>query len=101
MRFSSLLLAVVIVVVDPAYGFIFDTMSPRPGLDKLIESQTDQRVSVSLEIGQPEDTSRLAVSGMILDLMNDVPTEDHLKMPGFHGPHPKLSAGLRRLNIVK
>jgi hypothetical protein len=33
--------------------------------------------------------------------MNDVPTEDHVKMPGFHGPHPKLSAGLRRLNLVE
>jgi hypothetical protein len=104
MRFSSVFVSIVFSVSPfiSTWGFIFETVSPRPGLDKLIESQTDQRVTVSLDIGSPEDrTSRLAVSGMVLDLMNDVPTEQHVKMPGFNGPHPNLSAGLRRLNLVE
>jgi hypothetical protein len=83
-------------------SFIFDTVIRRPGLDQVVESQTDQRVAVSLDIGTPEEhSSRLAVKGLVLDLKNELPSESHVKMPGYNGPHPNLSSGIRRLDLVE
>jgi hypothetical protein len=84
-------------------GFIFETVAPRQGLKQLIEPLTDQRVAVTLEIGKAEDSSRLAVKGMVLDICVDTPGPeyDHVKMPGINGPHPNLSAGIRRLDFVQ
>lgn len=97
---SFLLVAIAAPLVS---SFVFETMTPRKGLQQIIESQTDQRVSVSLDIGNAESTSRLAVNGMVLDLSTSAPGADyeHVKMPGANGPHPNLSAGIRRLDFVQ
>ena len=86
-----------------ASGFLFEKFDPRPGLDKLIKDQTDQRVAVSLDITDHEHNSggRFAINNMVFDLQNVDPADEHVQMPGFNGPHPHLSAGLRRLNLVK
>jgi hypothetical protein len=97
---SYLLIAIAAPLVS---GFIFETVAPRKGLKQLIESLTDQRVAISLEIGNDQVSSRLAVKGMVLDLTTDTPGPDyeHVKMPGTNGPHPNLSAGIRRLSFVE
>lgn len=40
---------------------------------------------------------------MVLDLSTAIPEADyeHVKMPGANGPHPNLSAGIRRLDFVQ
>ncbi|KAG7365125.1 hypothetical protein IV203_038328 [Nitzschia inconspicua] len=93
----------VLSLLTTSSAFLFETFSPRPGLEKLVNDQTDQRVAVSLDIGQDDSRQapRLAIKDMVLDLMNESPSDKHVKMPGFNGPHPNLSAGLRRLNLVE
>jgi hypothetical protein len=97
----SIILALTLLSTSSA--FLFETFSPRPGLEKLIQDQTNQRVAVSLDIGQEDapQAPRLAIKDMVFDLMNTSPMGEHVKMPGFNGPHPNLSAGLRRLNLVE
>jgi hypothetical protein len=97
----SIILALTLLSTSSA--FLFETFSPRPGLEKLIQDQTNQRVAVSLDIGQVDapQAPRLAIKDMVFDLMNTSPMGEHVKMPGFNGPHPNLSAGLRRLNLVE
>lgn len=96
-------LFLVLSLLSTSSAFLFESFSPRPGLEKLINDQTDQRVAVSLDIGSGDspEAPRLAIKDMVLDLTNGSPSDQHVKMPGFNGPHPNLSAGLRRLNLVE
>jgi hypothetical protein len=100
MRFTIITIALLCPLTS---SFLFERFDPRPGLDKLIKDQTDQRVAISLDIADQEHNGggRFAISNMVIDLKNDEPLEEHVKMPGFNGPHPNLSAGLRRLNLVQ
>jgi hypothetical protein len=85
-------------------AFIFETKPTiRPDLHKIVDAQPDTRIVVSLDVGQSNDktASRLAVKGMVLHLAQRPPAEGHVKMPGTHGPHPELSAGLRQLDFVE
>jgi hypothetical protein len=84
-------------------GFMMPSpLTVKPGLSELVDSQPGQRLSINLDIGQKGDASRLAISGMVLDLIRDsADTIDHVAMPGKNGPHPKLSSGIRCLNLVK
>lgn len=68
----------------------------------LTEIQTEQRISLSLDIAEPKATSRLAVNGIEFDLTDRVPTskDDFVRMPVSHGPFPQLSGGFRALTNV-
>jgi hypothetical protein len=81
---------------------ITEQMPVKPGLRELVDAQPDQRLSLNLNIGKEGDSSRLAITGMVLDLNRDNADEnEHVSMPGKNGPHPKLSSGIRRLNLIK
>jgi hypothetical protein len=91
------------LVTPLAAGFIIPEMMPvKPGLRELVDAQPDQRLSLHLNIGREGDASRLTITGMVLDLNRDNADEnEHVSMPGKNGPHPKLSSGIRRLNLIK
>ena len=78
-------------------------MVPLSGLGQLVEAQNDRRVEVGLDIGKPDDTSRLAINGIVFDLTKNVPSseKDSVKMPGLHGLQPSLSGGLYTLSIAQ
>ena len=97
----------VVSILSLANGFIFDklapTVAPLAELSHLVEAQTDQRLSMGLDIGKPGDISRIAINELVVDLSKRAPS-DHdgiVKMPGAHGPLPSLSGGLRALTTVK
>jgi hypothetical protein len=90
----------VFLVAPVVTGFIFPEMLHKPGLIELVESQPDQRLALSLDIGKEGDTSRIAIKGIVLDLNKDNADYEHIEMPGTDGPHPKLSGGIRSLNII-
>jgi len=101
MWFCSLILA---FLFQSGNAFIRDkSVSPLPGLDKLVEAQCDQRLSLGLNIGKPDDISRLAVNGLVFDLTKQAPTldGDFVKMPGVHGLKSSFSGGLNTLNTVQ
>jgi len=101
MLFCSLVLAFLLHSAD---GFIGEkSASPLLHLDKLVEAQCDQRLSLGLNIGKPDDVSRLAVNGLVFDLSKEAPTfnNDFVKMPGLHGLKSSLSGGLNSLNTVQ
>jgi hypothetical protein len=82
-------------------GFIFPSQKRKPGLKELVEAQQDVRVNINLDIGGKDDTTRLAVSGMVFDLTKNTADYEHVAMPGTNGPHPQLSSGIRGLNLIK
>lgn len=85
-----------------ASGFIIPSqMKIKPGLEQLVDAQANQRLSFDFSIGKEEDSSRMSVNGMVLDLIKDNADYEHVPMPGKNGPHPNLSSGIRRLNLVK
>lgn len=92
-----------LLLVSPLVsGFMPSPMTVKPGLSELVDSLPGRRVSINLNIGQEGDTSRLAISGMVLDLIRDsADAIEHVAMPGKNGPHPNLSSGIRRLNLVE
>lgn len=74
----------------------------RPGLVNIAAAQPSQKVAINLDIGENGSASRLAIKGMTIDLLNDLAdSESSIKMPGKNGPFPKLSSGVRKLNLVK
>lgn len=110
MRSYSVLLGIILLAAYPpmesssSEAFIFETKPTiRPDLHKIVDAQPDTRIVVSLDVGQSNDktASRMAVKGMVLHLAQRPPAEGHVKMPGTHGPHPELSAGLRQLDFVE
>lgn len=72
-----------------------------PGLTQIIDAQPAQRLSINLDIGGEKDESHLVIRNAVFDLSKDAPNGEHVKMPGFNGPHPKLSSGVRRLDVVE
>jgi len=85
-------------------AFIRDkTASPLVDLGKLVDAQSDHRLSVGLDIGQPGDISRLAINEIVFDLTKEAPSfnDDFVKMPGVHGPRPSLSGGLNTLKVIQ
>lgn len=102
MRFSDLFLTSA-VLLAPTTAFIFEaTQTRRPELATIVDAQPDTRVAVGLDVGKSDEgSSRLAVKGLVLDLFQSAPQDDHVKMPGTDGPHPELSAGLRKLEFVE
>ena len=81
-----------------------------PNLDGILQSfDLDQKLMINLDVG---DTSALSgggaaagfvVKGMTLKLRNEIPNkheQDIIAMPGINGPHPNLSSGPRRLDLV-
>jgi hypothetical protein len=86
------------------FSFIFDSpLIPLNGLPQLVEAQYDRRISVTLDIGKKTETSRLPINGIIFDLTKTTPSSENefVKMPGVHGPLPKLSGGIHGLNLVQ
>ena len=101
MKLSTVLLVSIFSIGN---GFIFEKpLAPLKNLNQLVEAQSDHRLSVSLDIGKSGDNSRLAINNLIFDLSEHAPTsnDQHIKMPGAHGPHPSLSSGIRRLTTIK
>jgi hypothetical protein len=84
-----------------ASAFFLEPMTIKPGLVQMIETQTEQRLSVTLNIGKEGDSSRLPIKGMIFDLRKERAQYEHVPMPGIDGPHPELSSGARRLDLIK
>ena len=110
MNFSAFLFAILVVAAYPPHSdlscaaFIFETKQTiRPDLNKVVDAQPDTKITVSLDVGQPDKTSsRLAVKGMTLDLVQRPSSDGQVvKMPGRNGPHPELSAGLRHVEFVE
>jgi hypothetical protein len=98
-------LIILVFFVPTANSFIFDKTSapvPLTDLGHLVEAQTDQRLSVGLDIGKPGE-SRLAINGLVFDLTKRSPSfnDDFVKMPGVHGLKPSLSGGLNTLTTVQ
>jgi hypothetical protein len=97
-----ILVSIFIGTASMAAGFIFpEPMSIKPGLSQLVDSQTEKRLNINLEIGTKADKARLAVKGLVMDLFTNPTDYEHVPMPGVNGPHPKLSSGTRKLNLVK
>eukprot|EP00980_Cylindrotheca_fusiformis_P004059 scaffold880_cov132-Cylindrotheca_fusiformis.AAC.55 len=83
-------------------GFInFNGPEQAPGLMQIIDAQSVQRLSINLDIGGEQDESHLVIRDVVFDLFKDAPVSEHVKMPGINGPHPKLSSGVRRLDIIE
>lgn len=97
MRFFS----TIFFIAPLANAFIFPEMAPQPGLAELMDSQRDQRLSVDLEIGEEGEAPRMAIQGLRFDLKKKDADYEHIKMPGTNGPHPKLSTGIRTLELIK
>lgn len=101
MKFSAVLIALFFPLGN---SFILERPSvPLADLGQLVEAQTDRRLAVSLDIGKPGSISRLAIKDMVFDLTKSAPSfkDDFVKMPGFHGPNPSLSGGLRTMTTVQ
>jgi len=81
-------------------GFLFEP-TVKAGLASLADALLTQKVAINLDIGQEGSESRLSITGMTIDLHNDHADYDHVAMPGKNGPHPKLSSGIRKLNLIK
>jgi hypothetical protein len=98
-----IIVTVVLSLLSTTTAFLFEQFSPKADLAKLLQDQTYQRVAVSLDIGQKDvpQAPRLAIKDMVLELTKDHPANEHVTMPGFNGPHPNLSAGLCRLNLIQ
>ena len=94
--FSSFLL-----LAAAANGFMTPTQAVKPGLSNIVDAQPTQKVAINLDIGGDDAVSRLAISGMTFDLHNALADYEHVLMPGFNGPHPKLSSGIRKLDLLK
>eukprot|EP00339_Tiarina_fusa_P011682 CAMPEP_0117032932 /NCGR_PEP_ID=MMETSP0472-20121206/23571_1 /TAXON_ID=693140 ORGANISM="Tiarina fusus, Strain LIS" /NCGR_SAMPLE_ID=MMETSP0472 /ASSEMBLY_ACC=CAM_ASM_000603 /LENGTH=249 /DNA_ID=CAMNT_0004741713 /DNA_START=107 /DNA_END=853 /DNA_ORIENTATION=- len=91
-----------LLLAELANGFIFrDLSTQKPGLTQLVDAQGEQTLSVTLDIGKEGSESRMAVKGMVLGLHNDKPDYEHVAMPGKNGPNPKLSSGIRALNMIQ
>ena len=103
----KLVLTHLIIFSSVANGFTAINSDPyvqKAGLRQLVDSPAKQKLSLNLDIGNEESGgSRLAVMGLVLDLRNDEVSgcEDIITMPGKHGSHPKLSSGLRKLNVAE
>lgn len=82
-------------------GFFLEPVTIKPGLVQMIEAQTEQRLTVTLNIGKDGDSSRLPIKGMVFDLHTEPAQYEHVPMPGIDGPHPMLSSGARRLDLIK
>jgi hypothetical protein len=82
-------------------GFFLEPITIKPGLVQMIEAQTEQRLSVTLNIGKEGDSSRMPIKGMVFDLHKETAQYEHVPMPGIDGPHPSLSGGARRLDLIK
>lgn len=92
--FSSLFL------VSTASGFLFEP-TVKAGLKAIADAIPTQKVAINLDIGQEGAETRLAITGMMIDLHTDEANYDHVAMPGKNGPHPKLSSGIRKLDLIK
>ena len=67
----------------------------------MLDAQTMTRLSINLDVGKEGEGSRFAIRNMVLDLYHDPPTNEHVVgMPGKNGPHPKVSSGIRRLDVI-
>jgi hypothetical protein len=83
-----------------ANGFLVQPTA-KAGLTAMVDAQPTQKVAINLDIGHEGDDSRLAITGMTVDLYHDHADYEHVAMPGENGPHPKLSSGSRKLDLVK
>ena len=85
-------------------SFILDqAAAPLSGLGQLVEAQHEKRVSIGLNIAEPGEPSRLAINGIVFDLMRHAPSSntDFTEMPGRQWPRASFTGGLRMLNIVE
>jgi hypothetical protein len=98
MKFFSQLL---LLSFNSASAFLFYSPEAPPGLSKIIDAQSVQRLTIDLDIGKDDDSTHLAIRDVVFDLFKDPPTHEHVSMPGKNGPHPKVSSGIRRLDIIE
>jgi hypothetical protein len=97
-----ILVSIFIGTASMAAGYIVPApMSIKPGLKQRVDAQTETRLNINLEIGTKPDEVRLAVKGLVIDLFPNPTDYEHVPMPGVDGPNPKLSSGVRKLNIVE
>jgi hypothetical protein len=88
------------MLASVAQAFIFEP-NVKVGLKAIADAQPTQQIAINLDIGPEGAESRLAIMGMTVDLHNDQADYEHVAMPGKNGPHPNLSSGIRKLNVVK
>ena len=89
------------LLIPTATGFLFfNTPDSIPGLSEIVDAQALTRLSINLDVGREGHESRLAISNMQVDLYNETPNYDHVGLPGKNGPHPKVSSGIRRLDVI-
>lgn len=92
--FSTALLAVA------GNGFIFEPTA-KIGLKAIVDAQPTQKLAINMDIGKEGTNSRLAITGMMVDLHSTSAAYEHVAMPGENGPHPQLSSGSRKLDLLK
>ena len=97
----KLLISAFLLLGSTTHGFMTPSLAVKPGLSNIVDAQPTQKVAINLDIGGTDAVSRLAIKGMTLDLHHVLADYEHVLMPGFNGPHPKLSSGIRRLDLLK
>ena len=91
-------MAIVPVLVS---GFIFpQPMSIKNGLVQVTNAQRATLLNIKLDVGTTKD-SRMSVVGLVFELVPELATYLHPKMPGADGPNPQLSSGVRTLNLIE
>lgn len=89
----------ILILAPTASGFLgLNGPGVAPGLTQIVDAQSTQRLSINLDI--EKDDSHLVIRNAVFDLFKDAPNDEHVPMPGFNGPHPKLSSGIRKLDVI-
>lgn len=76
-------------------------MAIKEGLIQVTNAQKTTPLTIKLDVGDSKDSSRISVSGMMLELSSELANYAHPKMPGADGPNPQLSSGIRTLNMLQ
>jgi hypothetical protein len=94
--------AAFLILAPTASGFLnFNVPEVAPGLTQIVDAQSTKRLSINLDIGGEKDDSHLVIRNAVFDLSKDAPNDEHVQMPGFNGPTPKLSSGIRKLDVIE
>mmetsp|Transcript_25637 Transcript_25637/g.39413 ORF Transcript_25637/g.39413 Transcript_25637/m.39413 type:complete len:299 (-) Transcript_25637:371-1267(-) len=105
--FVHFFFAVALLSVGVVDGFIFQAFKPNLELPKFAqEIQTVKILNIHLDVGKEDDhhaSPHMNINGLIIELHENAVThpQDHPKMPGANGPHPKLSSGVKSLSVVQ
>lgn len=84
-----------------AFLGIGEPMERAPLMDEIMKSKSIEKISVNLDIGGEKDQSHLVIRDSIFDFHLGTPHEGHVSLPGINGPHPSVSSGAQKLDVIK